>query len=161
MTAVPAMHPDLVHTLVADCGRGFTALCTIANPIVLAQLAAKVQATGLALFASNAIAVPVHAVETRGTWASVRCDPTRALPLRSHIIDAAVVAAGPSPAVCADLAHEVRRVLVPRGAVRVLCDGGADRARVAAYVDALQAAAIRVLRQETQGNAFVLVARGP
>lgn len=130
-----------VEVLSDGCGRGFTVLCTMRNRVLLASLASIAGATGLVVAAGRAPAMGE-------LWQAVRCDPALGIPVRSHVIDAAVIAEN---ADLGDVAGEVRRVLAPGGDVRVLLTGTADAGA------ALRDAAIEPLRQE----AGVLVARGP
>jgi hypothetical protein len=130
-----------VDVLTDGCGRGYTVLCTMRNMDLLASLASIAGVTGLVVAVGQA---PVMG----NMWQAIRCDPALGIPVRSHVIDAAVIA---ETADLADVAEEVRRVLAPGGDVRVLLTGTADAAA------ALRGAAITPLRQE----AGVLVARGP
>jgi hypothetical protein len=137
----PLSHEALA-ALADGCGRGFTVLCTIPDPGLLDALAAIAGPTGLVLAIGRQPPVGPQ-------WSAVRCDPAVATPLRSHIVDAAVLMATPE---LSRLAEEVRRTLVPGGDVRVLLGGIADVAV------ALADASIRTLRVEACG---VLVGRGP
>jgi hypothetical protein len=135
------MEAGAVEVLVDGCGRGFTALCTIQDAALLAALASAAGATGLVVVAGR------EPVAGEG-WQTIRCEPARAIPVRSHVIDAVVIeASGDLP----DVAVEVRRMLVPAGDVRVLLAGGPD------VESALAEAAIRPIRR-VEG---VLIARGP
>jgi len=135
------MDARTLDLLVAGCGRGFTVLCTLSDTALLDTLGTTVGVTGLVLAVGPA-------PPAGGTWAAVRCDPARALPLRSHVVDAAVIQ---ERAELADIAEEVRRALVPGGDVRVLLANGDDAS------PALESASIRPL----QRRAAVLIARGP
>jgi len=137
------MEDHLLAALTGGCGRGLTVLCTVPDTGLLAALAALAGATGLLLAAGLEPAADER-------WAAVRCDPTRALPLRAHVVDAVVLA---DAGALSDLAEEVRRVLVPGGDVRVLLGGDVDSVE-----SALRDASIRPLRQEAGA---VLIARGP
>jgi hypothetical protein len=106
-----------------------------------ASLAAIAGMTGLVVTAGREPAIGEG-------WQGVRCDPALGIPVRSHVIDAAVIVEN---ADLADVAEEVRRVLAPGGDVRVRLTGTAD---VGA---ALRDAGIEPLRQQ----AGVLVGRGP
>lgn len=130
-----------VDVLTDGCGRGYTVLCGLGDVNLLASLASIAGATGLVIAASRA---PVMG----DLWQAVRCDPALGIPVRSHVIDTAVIA---ETADLVDVADEVRRVLVPGGDARVLLTGAVD-ARAA-----LRGAGIKPLGQQ----AGVLVARGP
>ena len=135
------MERETLTALVDGCGRGFTVLCTIADAGLLGALAAVAGPTGLVVAAGE---TPPHGE----TWSAVRCDPAASIPLRSHVVDAAVIEESER---LADVAEEVRRVLVPGGDVRVWLSGDDDAEA------ALEAAAIRPLRL----TGDVLIARGP
>ena len=130
-----------IDILTDGCGRGFTVLCTIRDVDLLVSLASIAGATGLVVAAGRE---PV----TGDAWGAVRCDPALGIPVRSHVIDTAVVA-GKHDLV--DVVDEVRRVLVPGGDVRVLLREVADVRR------ALRGAAIEPVGQQ----AGVLIGRGP
>jgi len=133
--------PADIDALTNGSGRGFTVLCTIAEKSLLASLASIAGATGMVVAAGREPAIG-------DPWLAVRCEPALGIPLRSHVVDAAVIAEG---ADLADVAVEVRRVLVPGGDVRVLLTGMVDA------MAALSEAAIDRMRQEAR----VLIARGP
>jgi hypothetical protein len=133
--------PAAVEVLTDGCGRGFTVLCTVQDMELLTSLSAIAGATGLVVAAGRE---PMMG----DTWGAVRCDPALGIPVRSHVIDTAVIA---ETADLADVAQEVRRVLVPGGDVRVLLSGTADAGT------ALRGAAIEPVRQQ----AGVLIGRGP
>ncbi|MGD9891593.1 MAG: hypothetical protein AB7R89_17515 [Dehalococcoidia bacterium] len=133
--------PAAVTVLTDGCGRGFTVLCTIREIELLASLASIAGPTGLVIAGGREPA-------PGDTWRPVRCAPALGIPVRSHVIDTAVIAA---TADLAEMADEVRRVLVPGGDVRVLLVGAADAGAV------LRDAAIEPLRQDSG----VLIARGP
>ncbi|MGH2584224.1 MAG: hypothetical protein ACRDJE_04860 [Dehalococcoidia bacterium] len=135
------MDPRTHDLLVAGCGRGFTVLCTLSDTALLDALGTIAGSTGLVLAVGPA-------PPAGSAWAAVRCDPAHAIPLRSHVVDAAVIQ---EAADLADLAEEVRRVLVPGGDVRVLLTNGDDA------TSALESASIRVVEH----GAGVLIARGP
>ncbi len=137
------MGDDLRTVLAGGCGRGFTVLCTVMDSDLLSLVARIAGATGMVIAAARDPAAGAD-------WAAVRCDPARAVPLRSHIVDAAVLKVTED---LADVAEEVRRVLVPGGDVRVLAsdEGGVAEA-------ALLGAMIRPLRRDPSG---VVVAQGP
>jgi hypothetical protein len=130
-----------VEVLTDGCGRGFTVLCTIRDTDLLALLASIAGSTGMVVAAGRE-------PTTGDAWQTVRCVPALGIPVRSHVIDTAVIAA---TADLADVAEEVRRALVPGGDVRVLLTGTAD------VEAAIRGAAIEPLRRE----AGVVVARGP
>jgi hypothetical protein len=135
------MEAAVLETLTGGVGRGFTVLCTIQDVALLSSLAAIAGPTGL-LIAGG----PAPVADRR--WSSVRCVPAQAIPVRSHVVDAAVIAGSDDLAV---VAEEVRRVLVPFGDVRVLLTG-------AGVIEAaLLGASIRPLRTESS----VTIARGP
>jgi hypothetical protein len=143
------MAADLAAATLGGAGRGSTVLCLgVAEP-VLQAVAAVTGSTGLVLL--------VGPDPTPGTaWRPVRCDPPAAIPVRSHVIDAALVATTDR---LPDLAAELRRVLAPGGDLRVLTP--------VSYVDevdtALRSADIRPLRRVTVAadGLLVLVAHGP
>ena len=137
------MEDDLRTVLAGGCGRGFTVLCTVMDSDLLSLVARVAGATGMVIAAAREPAAGAD-------WAAVRCDPARAVPLRSHIVDAAVLKETED---LADVAEEVRRVLVPGGDVRVLASDAGDVAEAA-----LLAAMIRPLRRDPSG---VVVAQGP
>lgn len=133
--------------LVAGCGRGFTVLCTIEDVELLNALAAVAGGTGWVIAAGPA-------PPAGGPWAAVRCDPATAIPVRSHVIDAAIITGGER---LPELAEEVRRVLVPAGDVRVLVRRATDPET------ALGSASIRVVDRSStpdQGE-WVVIGRGP
>ena len=139
MTELP---PNAIAALTAGSGRGFTVLCLIPEAGLLRALAATAGPTGLVLAAAPA-------PPAGEGWSAVRCDPAEAIPVRAHVIDAAVLAQTPDlPAV----AEEVRRVLVPAGDVRLIVAGPEQPDA------ALTGAGIRPLRRDPSG---VLVCRGP
>ena len=133
---------NVMTALVDGCGRGFTVLCTVPDATFLGALASLAGPTGLVLAAGPE-------PPTGPGWAAVRCDPAAGIPLRSHIVDAAVLLQTPD---LPRLAEEARRTLVPDGDVCVLLNGDADAA--AAMADA----SIRTLAVTASG---VLVGRGP
>jgi hypothetical protein len=118
------LSPDALAALTSGCGRGYTVLCTIPDAGLLDTLAAIAGTVGLVLAAG------IEPIAGPG-WSAVRCDPAVAIPLRSHIVDAAVLVGTPE---LSRLAGELRRTLVPGGDVRVLLDGEADA--VAALAEA-------------------------
>ena len=137
------MADDLLTVLADGCGRGFTVLCTVTDPDLLSLLASVAGATGMVIAAAREPA-------TGGDWAALRSDPAKGIPLRSHIVDAAVLR---ETADLAEVAEEVRRLLVPGGDVRVLASDAGDVAAAA-----LLGAMIRPLRRDPSG---VVVAQGP
>jgi hypothetical protein len=146
-----AMVGEMCQTtiLTGGAGRGSTVLCLGVPEPVLQALAAITGDTGLVLLIGPD--PPPGA-----PWRPVRCDPPAAIPIRSHVIDAAVVAATDR---LPELSAELRRVLAPGGDVRVLTP-----ASVADEVDAaLRAADIRTLRRESilESGSVVMIARGP
>jgi hypothetical protein len=95
--------------LIGGAGRGSTVLCLGAGEPVLQAVAAIAGGTGLVLL--------VGPDPTPGTaWRPVRCDPPAAIPVRSHVIDAAVVATADR---LPELVAELRRVLAPRADLRL------------------------------------------
>lgn len=138
------IQPAALAALTAGCGRGLTVLCTIADAVLLAALARIAGPTGLVIAAG---ADPAAG----GAWSAVRCEPVRSLPLRSHVVDAAVLVAS---ADLPDVAEEVRRTLAPGGDVRVLL---AERPASEEAAAALRAAGIRPRTVE----AGVMLAHGP
>jgi hypothetical protein len=150
---MPACAPGWMDTdlaaLVDGVGRGFTVLCCGVEAQVLHAIGAVVGSTGLVLLAERDPTAD-------SAWRAVRCDPPVAIPVRSHVIDAAVVATTDR---LPELAAELRRVLVPAGDLRVLTP-----MRTVDDVDAaLRSADIRPLRRVlvVADEWFVLVARGP
>jgi hypothetical protein len=133
------LEADAVALLVGGAGRGLTVLCTIQEPALLAALASIVGPMGVVIAAG---AEPVSG----DGWSAVRCAPARAIPLRSHVVDAAVIA---ETAEVEDLVDEVRRAIAPGGEVRVLLTGAGDAGA------ALRGASLR--RQRVEGH--VLIAR--
>jgi hypothetical protein len=133
--------PAIVQLLTDGAGRGYTVLCTVQDRSLLGALAAQTRPTGLLIVAG-------YSPMPDPDWECVRCDPARSIPIRSHVIDAAVLV---ETADMTGLAEETRRVLVPGGDVRVLTtdDSGVE--------DALSGTSIRTVR--TDGR--VLIARGP
>ena len=142
------MHPDLVAALTAGAGRGFTVIGTLAEPDVLIALTDAAGATGLVLALGPSPAAG-------GGWQAVCCVPAVSIPLRSHLVDAAVLSADQA---FEEVAGEVRRVLAPGGDVRVLVRGAAGQAETA-----LRAASIRPQRvvDFPALAASVVIARGP
>jgi len=130
-----------VEVLTDGCSRGFTILCTVGDMALLASLASIAGTTGLVIAAGREPSPSV-------AWGAVRCDPALGIPVRSHVIDTAVVVETDA---LADVAEEVRRVLVPGGDVRVLLAGTVDAEAV------LRGAAIEPVRQQ----AGVLIGCGP
>jgi hypothetical protein len=130
-----------IDVIIGGCGRGLTVLSTMQDADVLRSLASIAGATGMV------IAAGTEPVIGDG-WQAVRCIPTEAIPVRSHIVDAAVVV---ETADLAGVASEIRRALAPGGDLRVFLTGTAD------VEAALSGAAIRPLRQQ----AGILIARGP
>lgn len=141
--APACMEAESLVALTAGTGRGFTVLCAIPNPTLLQALGDAAGATGLVVAVGRIL-------PAGGSWRAVRCDTTAAIPLRSHIVDAAIMLV---EAELEAVAAEVRRVLAPGGDVRVLL-GGADREVIEA---ALAPARIRP-RGVSSG---ILIARGP
>lgn len=135
------MDARTLGVLVDGAGRGYTVLCTISEPALLTALAAAAGATGLVIAAGSAPSAGAG-------WTAVRCAVEQAIPVRSHVVDAAVIVETPEMESVAD---EVRRVLVPGGDVRVLFRDEAGAA------GALRGAAIAAISTE----AGVLIARGP
>jgi hypothetical protein len=130
-----------VEVLIGGCGRGLTVLSTMQDVDVLRSLASIAGATGMVIAAGTEPAIG-------DTWQAVRCVPAEAIPVRSHVVDAAVIV---ETADLHEVAAEVRRALAPGGDLRVFRTGTAD------VEAALSGAAIRPLRQQ----AGVLIARGP
>lgn len=133
--------PDVIAALADGCGRGYTVLCTLPDADLLAALAALAGPTGLVLAVGRQPPAGPR-------WSAVRCDLAD-IPLRSHIVDAAVLIQTPE---LTAQAGEIRRALTPGGGVRVLLHGSGDAAA------ALAEASIRTIRVEPDG---VLVGRGP
>jgi len=128
--------------LAAGCGRGFTIVCLLADTMLLDRLAAIAGTTGRVIAAGPEPSIGVG-------WATLRCNPGHAIPIRAHVVDAALL---PDSDDLAAVAEETRRVLTPGGDVRVLTrDAAGTRA-------ALATASIRTLSIDACG---VLVARGP
>lgn len=137
------MEAETRAALTAGAGRGFTVLCTVPDSELLQTLADAAGATGLVVAVG-----PL--VPSGGAWRAVRCDLVTALPLRSHIVDAAIIRV---EAELEAITGEVRRVLAPGGDVRVLL-GGANR-------DAVEAALAPARIRPRGVSSGVLVARGP
>lgn len=135
------MEAAVIETLAGGVGRGFTVLCTIEDVALLSSLAAIAGPTGLLIAAGPTTVMGRE-------WSGVRCQPGQAIPVRSHVVDAAVVEESED---LAAVAEEVRRVLVPGGDVRVLITG-ADMIEAA-----LHGSSIRPLGSENG----VVIARGP
>jgi hypothetical protein len=132
------------RTALADgAGRGFTVLCTIPDAALLSALADIAGSTGLVLAASPE-------PPAGSGWHAIRCQPASAIPVRSHVVDTAVIAADGR---LEELAGEVRRALAPGGDLRVLL-GGSDPDTVAAALDHADISPL-----ETKGG--VLIGRGP
>lgn len=141
---------DLFRALIEGGGRGSTVLCTIMDRRLLGELATVTGPTGLVLAAGGQ---PCSGDE----WRAIRCAPVDAMPLRSHVVDATVIEAGPAFGL---LVEEVRRVLAPHGDLRVRLAGGGDAAR--AQVDEVLTTAGFTPRRWCEGGAAaVLAARGP
>ena len=137
------MNPEARAALSAGTGGGFTVLCTVPDPVLLLALVDAAGATGLVMSVGRV-------VPAGGPWRAVRCDPTTAIPLRSHIVDAAIMLVEDD---LEAIAAEVRRVLAPGGDVRVVLDGADREAVVAALASA---------RIQPRGvSSGVLIARGP
>lgn len=143
------MQAEIVAALLGDVGRGFTVLCTSADPLLLARIACEAGATGLLLAVGSA---PPSGAQ----WHALRADPA-ALPLRSHIVDAAILDCTRAR-LSEQAAEETRRALVPGGALRVLVNDEGE-----AVERALSDAALRTVGWLRIGKSrqVVLVARGP
>lgn len=143
-----SMDADLA-AVTGGVGRGFTVLCCGVETPVLDAVAAAAGATGLVVL--------VGRNPTPGSaWRAVRCEPAAAIPVRSHVIDAAVVAGMDR---LSELVAELRRVLAPRAELRLrVSTTDADWVELL-----LHAAGLRPLRRVILplGEHVVLVARAP
>jgi hypothetical protein len=150
----PASIPaSAVALLTAGTGRGSTVLALGHDAELWSALVGATGATGLVVSAGS---VAPAAADARARF--LRCRPEQSIPIRSHVIDAAVIDARGAVILDDALADEVRRVLAPRGDARLLCLCD-DAARSAA---ALAAASLRVRdRVDAGGGLVVLIGRGP
>lgn len=138
--------PGLIAEVAATCGRGYTVLCTVADTDLLAALAAAAGPTGLVL-ALGTEPPPGKA------WSAVRCRPDLSIPMRSHVVDLAVITDAPDPA---GLSEEVRRALAPGADVRVVTRSPAENVE-----EALSGASISALRTTGWDGVHLIAARGP
>lgn len=139
------MDAATLDALSSDVVSGATVLC-------LLPCAALVE--GLQRAAGPMGVVIVAAARPPRTAQAVRCDPDVALPLRSHVIDLALVDALTMTPVRVD---EIRRALAPRAEARILVVGHRDGALQMLWDAGLIARHVLQLDHDSR----IVFARGP
>jgi hypothetical protein len=146
MPASPLGSPaaEARRLLTTGIARGFTVLCLGEIAALLSSIVASAGPTGLVVVAGE------QRAETRPDRHALRCS-AEALPLRSHVVDAAVVI---GVEVTDGVTAEVRRALVPGGDARFLLVRPAS--------DALfEDAGLSIRERVATADGDVVVVRGP